>query len=152
MIWQARYKQAHERDFAQRYPQAYASGHYFTPTIPDVKTSNGLTQYVLKFLTFMGHRATRISSAGRLIKSAERQASGTTLLVSKFITSTTRKGSADVSSTINGRSVMWEIKIGKDKPSEYQLREQEIERRAGGEYFFVKTAEEFLEAYDQLIL
>lgn len=145
-----RYQQAHEQDFKTKYPQVYSGGHYFTPTMPDCRTANGLTNAIVKFLLWSGHRATRINSAGRVIKTPQRQASGVSLMTAKYIPGATRRGAADISSTIHGRSVMWEVKVGSDKPSEYQLREQELERRAGGEYFFVHSFEEFLTFYDSL--
>lgn len=144
-----RYEAAHELDFKTQYPDAYNSGHYFKTKIPDVRTSNGLTQAIVKFILWNGYRATRISSSGRIVKSPERQPSGTVLQTAKYIPGGTRKGAADVSSTIKGKSVMWEIKIGNDKPSPEQLREQELEIKAGGLYYFVKTFEEFLKIYDE---
>jgi hypothetical protein len=143
-----RYQTAHERDFKLKYPQAYASGNYFLPTMPDVRKANGLTQAIVKFLMWNGHRATRINSAGRIIKQPQRQASGVSLMTAKYIPGATRKGAADISATIQGRSVMLEIKIGKDKPSEYQLREQALERAAGGVYEFIHSMEEFFLWYD----
>lgn len=129
-----RYNQAHEHNFNQA---AKDAGHYFKPTMPDCKKSGGLQQAIIKFLLWNGHRATRISSAGRMI-------------AGKWIPGTTRKGSADISATIKGRSVMLEVKVNLDKPSPDQIREQELERRAGGVYEFVKTFEEFIKIYDTL--
>jgi hypothetical protein len=128
-----RYQQAHELGFNK---VAKEAGYYFAPKMPDCRTANGLTQAIVKFLLWHNHRATRVMSSGRWIKD-------------KYIPGTTRKGAADVSSTINGKSVMWEVKVGADQPSEFQLREQELERRAGGEYFFVRSFEEFLNIYDE---
>jgi hypothetical protein len=70
----------------------------------------------------------------------------------KYIPSTTRKGTADISATIKGKSVMLEVKVGRDKPSPEQIREQAKERSAGGIYEFVSSPGQFLELYDKLIL
>jgi len=152
MTPQQRYQQAHEQDFALKYPQAYAGGHYFIPKMPDCRRANGLTMAIVKFLLYSGHRATRIQSAGRIIKAPQRQESGISLQTAKYIPGTTRKGTADISATVRGRSVMIEIKIGNDQPSEYQLREQQLETKAGGQYWFIHTFEEFLQQYDAFIL
>jgi hypothetical protein len=48
--------------------------------------------------------------------------------------------------------VQWEVKVGRDKPSPAQIREQILERKAGGEYFFTHSAEEFFNQYDGLPL
>jgi hypothetical protein len=134
----ARYNDAHHSWFQTQYPACYKDGHYITPLMPDTGTSNGLTRFIVQFLTWVGYRATRISVEGRVLGDGTR------------IKSSTRKGTADISSTIQGKSVMWEIKIRSDKPSKEQLREQQLERKAGGEYFFVKTVEEFFEYYDSI--
>jgi len=133
-----RYQVAHEQDFKTKYPQAYNNGMYFATKMPDTSKANGLTQAIIKFLLWSGHRATRVSSSGRMIKG-------------KYIPGATRRGSSDISATIRGRSVMIEVKIN-DKPSEYQLREQELERQAGGVYEFVKSFEGFLVFYDNFIV
>lgn len=146
-----RYAAAHEAHFRTEYPSVYAGGHYFTPVMPDVRTANGLTNAIVKFLLWSGHRATRISSAGRVVKQPQRQASGVSLMTAKYIPGATRRGQADISATILGRSCQLEIKIGKDRPSEYQLREQALERKAGGCYEFVRTWEEFLILYDKIV-
>lgn len=152
MTYKDRYKQAHQGWQLATYPSATKDFGVISTNFPDTTTSNGLTRYILYFLKWSGWRATRVSSAGRIIKAPQKQESGVSLMTSKFIPGTTRKGSADVSSTIKGRSVMWEVKIGRDKPSDWQLQEQELERKAGGEYFFVHTADEFLGYYDNFLL
>lgn len=144
-----RYYDAHKQAFN---PVAKASGYYYQCAFPDTYTANGLTQAIVKFLMWSGHRATRVASSGRIVKAPERQASGTVLQTAKYIPGTTRKGTADISVTIKGRAVMLEIKVGNDRPSEYQLREQDIERRAGGVYEFIHSFEEFIVWYDGFIL
>lgn len=74
----------------------------------------------------------------------------------RWIHSTTRKGTADISATIRdkngiGRSLMIEIKIGSDKASVHQLAEQAKERAAGGIYEFVSTPEQFFELFDKIL-
>lgn len=149
-IWKQRYYDAHLKWFKQKYPQSYKDGFYCTPKIPPINKSNGLTKFIINAVNYLGGNATRISSAGRLIDAPERQASGTILTVKKYIPSTTRKGTADVTATIKGRSVKWEVKVGNDKPSIYQLAEQQRELNAGGFYFFVHTPEEFWQQYDEV--
>jgi hypothetical protein len=98
------------------------------------------------------HRATRINSTGRLIDGLEKQPSGAILTTKKWIPGSTRKGTADISATILGRSVMMEIKIGKDRASDYQIVEQQRERKAGGIYEFISTPEQFFQLYDSILL
>jgi len=135
--WKIRFDLAYKENFKQQYPVAYASHGCLKTSFPDTSKANGLTQAIIKYLMWNGHRATRITSAGRM-------------LGRRFIPGTTRKGAADISSTIKGRSVMFEVKVGNDRPSDEQLREQELERKAGGEYFFVHSMDEFFKHYDTL--
>ena len=134
--WKIRFDLAYKENFKNEYPVAYASHGCLKTSFPDTSKANGLTQAIIKYLMWSGHRATRITSAGRM-------------LGKRFIPGTTRKGAADISSTIKGRSVMWEVKIN-DQPAMEQLREQELERKAGGEYFFVHSMDEFFKHYDTL--
>lgn len=88
---------------------------------------------------------------GRLIDGVEKQPSGAKIGVKKWLPASTRKGTADISATIKGRSVMIEIKVGRDKPRPDQLSEQTRERKAGGIYEFIGTPEDFFEIYDKII-
>jgi hypothetical protein len=133
-----RYNEAHHEWFKEQYPAAYKDGFYSPPPMPSVAKANGLTKYITNFLFWKGHRATRVNVQGRIVKG-------------KWIPSSTRKGTADISATIRGRSVMIEIKVGSDRARPEQLQEQERERKSGGIYEFIRTAEEFLELYDKVV-
>lgn len=133
-----RYQQAHEKWFKHEYPSAYNDGYYCAPKMPPVGTANGLTTFIMNFIKWEGYRATRINVSGRQIKG-------------KWIPSSTRRGTADISATLRGKSVMIEIKVGRDKPRPEQLAEQERERNAGGVYEFIHNPDEFLELYDKLV-
>ena len=138
MTWKERYYEAHKKHTTERTPSVVKDGHYCNPALPKVQTANGLTLLICNYINWMGYRATRISTTGR-------QVGG------RWIYGTTRKGTADISATIKGRAVQIEIKVGKDKPSEYQLKEQEKERKSGGIYEFVSNPEQFFELYDYVM-
>jgi hypothetical protein len=133
-----RYNAAHLRWLEVTYPQAVKAGFTHDAVQPQVTKANGLTSFIVNFLNWSGHRATRINVSGRKVKD-------------KWIRSTTRKGTADISATIAGKSVMIEIKVGRDKPSPEQLAEQIKERNAGGIYEFISTVDEFFELYDKVV-
>ena len=135
--WRIRYNTAHYNYTCQRAPNVVRDGFYTGPTLPKVATANGLTQFICNFINWSGYRATRINTMGRMVNG-------------RWIHSTTRKGSADISSTIKGRSVMWEVKVGRDRPRPEQLAEQAKERAAGGIYEFVSTPEQFFALFDTL--
>lgn len=156
MTYKQRYQSAHEQWFRDQYPNAYKDGYYLEPKMPKVDTANGLTTFICNYLSWMGHRATRINVMGRLIDGVEKQPSGAKIGVKKWLPSSTRKGTADISATIKnangiGLSVMIEIKVGRDKPRPDQLAEQIRERKAGGIYEFIGTPEDFFELYDKII-
>ena len=133
-----RYEEAYRKWYDRGHPAAVKDHGYPKCKYPDTRKANGLTQFVLNFLKWNGWRATRISSAGSYRNG-------------KFTFSQTRRGTADISATIKGMAVMIEIKVGKDKPSPYQLREQELERKAGGIYEFIRDPEQFIIWYDALL-
>lgn len=134
-----RYRQAHEQDFKTKYPQAYASGAYFTPTMPYCNKAGGLQNAVIKFLTWHGWYANRISSTGRMIGN-------------KWIPGTTKTGTADLHLIIKGVHISGEVKIGADKMSEDQHLEKSRVEKAGGKYWVIKTFDDFLQQYDNFLL
>lgn len=58
------YQQAHEQNFKRETPEAYNSGHYFKPDMPDITTTNGFTRYIVNVINFAGHHAERINTGG----------------------------------------------------------------------------------------
>lgn len=146
-----RYQTAHRQHQDKNYPSTVRDFGYLKTTFPDTAKANGLTTFIINFLLWSGHRATRIAASGRLVDRPQTQASGVSLMTKKWIPGSTRKGSADISATIKGRSVMLEIKTGRDRPSEHQLREQQLERASGGVYEFIHSPEEFFEVYDKIV-
>lgn len=53
-------------------------------------------------------------------------------------------GAADINAVYNGKSIQIEVKAGKDRPREEQLKQQELFRAAGAIYEFVPNFDEFL--------
>jgi hypothetical protein len=137
-ICKIRYQEAKDKHDAIAYPSATRDFGTIKAKFPDINTAGGLTLFIVNFLNWSGHNATRISSAGRVLNG-------------RYIYGQTRKGTADITSTIKGRSVKIEIKVGKDKPSPHQLKEQIKERAAGGCYEFISTPEQFFEWYDGFV-
>ena len=105
------------------------------------KSSNGLTKAIIQWITLNQGYAVRVSSAGRYLPGAK-----------KFIPSTTKKGTADIHATINGRHASIEVKIGNDKMSEAQERTKQEVERAGGLYFIARDFDSFLEWYKRIAI
>ena len=99
-------------------------------------TANGLTKSILTWLTLNGHYCSRIQSQGQFNPTLKR-----------WTKSTVRRGIGDVMAIINGRTIMIEVKAGRDKLSKYQERTRKEVERSGGVYIMVRTFDEFMNWY-----
>lgn len=119
------------------------------------KTANGLTKCIVDWIIFNGGQAERISNMGRYID--ERKVVTDTIGYQrtigsgKYIPGNGTKGTADISSTINGISVKIEIKIGNDRQRKAQKKYQADIERAGGIYFIARNFDEFITFYNKII-
>jgi ribosomal 50S subunit-recycling heat shock protein len=93
------------------------------------------------FLNLSGHFATRINNTGTWVKEKAHVNGG------YYRPSTQVKGIADIQSTIKGRTVHIEVKIGKDRQSEAQKQFEDRVVRSGAEYWIVKDFDQFYEKY-----
>lgn len=127
--------------------------------IPDgpvkCNSANTLTTCIKKFLTLKGHQCERINTMGRRIDQrttfVDVLGHNRTMGSVKWIPGTGTRGSADLSSTILGRSVKWEVKWNKDRQSSYQKEYQRQVEAAGGYYFLTHNLDEFMEQYEWLM-
>lgn len=147
----ARYLKAHADNFALQYPMAFKDHGLPGVVIPDTRKSNGLTQFVINFITWSGGYANRINTMGRLLPGKEKQESGVVLTVKKFIRSSTMKGTADIHAVLLGRHISIEIKIGQDRMSGAQCKERIRIESAGGIYIMVKNTGDFFDWYDKFV-
>lgn len=103
----------------------------------NVESTNGLTKGILAWLELKGHYCTRLQSQGQWNPK-----------LGIFTTSHVKRGIGDVMAIINARHVMIEVKYGKDKLSEYQIRTKEQVERSGGFYFVAKDFDQFMQWYE----
>ena len=119
-------------------------------------TANGLTKCICDFIRLHGGQAERINTTGRPIDQRQTYTDvvGITKTIGsiKWIPGTNTKGSADISSTIKGRSVKIEIKIGSDRQSQAQKDYQRNIETAGGIYYIARNFTTFVEFYKTLML
>jgi len=119
------------------------------------KTANGLTKCILDYLQLSNHQAERINTMGRPIDNRKQVTDviGRTKTIGTMTwgKSTATKGSSDISATIEGLSVKIEVKIGKDRQSEYQKIYQANIEKAKGKYWIVKNFADFYEKYQNLV-
>jgi hypothetical protein len=128
-----------------------------TPNFPDNarvftkfrdSTANELTKSIIAWFKLSGGQAERISVTGRYIdqKKIVTNSIGQMRQIGsgKWIKSSMRKGSADVSAILNGKSYRVEVKIGSDTHKENQKEYQKDFEKAGGIYFIAKTWDGFI--------
>lgn len=101
-------------------------------------TANGLTRCILLFIRLKGGQAERISITGRPIE---------TPIGIKWGVSHMTKGTADISATIQGRSVKIEVKAGRDIQSVEQRAYQSSIEAAGGLYYVARNFTDFVAWY-----
>jgi hypothetical protein len=148
-----RLKQLKQQSMLDAYPNVpkYALS---TPKYED-KTANGLTKCIIEFLQLSNHQAERINTMGRPIDNRKQVTDviGRTKTIGSMTwgKSTATKGSADISATIQGRSVKIEVKIGADRQSQDQKIYQENIEKSGGQYWIAKNFDDFIKKYDDFL-
>lgn len=143
--WQDALRRLKLADIQKRAPGFYtASGSDKMKVRPySDKTANGLARCIIDYLTFNGHDAQRINTTGTMRKIGGQM---------KWTYAGTRRGAADLHCIIRGRAVSIEIKIGPDKQSEAQIKEQARIEAAGGLYFVARSMPAFLRWYKQYFI
>lgn len=119
----------------KRYPNFPYHPH---PKFND-STANGLTRCVVEYIKLRGFQAERINTTG--VKIGDRWVKGSS-----------QAGSADISATIQGRSVKIEIKCeasGDHYQSEAQKEYQKQVEAAGGVYLIVRTFQGFYDWFNR---
>ena len=116
------------------------------------KTANGLTKMIIDFIMFTGGLAERINCMGRQIDKRQTYTDciGRVKTIGSliYIKTSGKRGTADISATIQGRSVKIEVKIGRDQQSEAQREYQQSIENSGGLYFIAKGFPEFYTWYN----
>jgi hypothetical protein len=119
------------------------------------KTANGLTKCIIEFLQLSNHQGERINTMGRPIDNRKQVTDviGRTKTIGSMTwgKSTATKGSADISATIQGRSVKIEVKIGADRQSQDQKNYQAKIEKSGGKYWIAKNFDDFIKKYDDFL-
>ncbi len=101
--------------------------------------ANCLTSCVVKYIELMGGWASRVNTTG--IYDAK---------LKRYRTSTQKRGIADVIATYRGLSLQIEIKIGRDRMSDDQMKVQSQVEKAGGRFFVAHDFTEFKQWFDAI--
>jgi len=136
-------------DCSRKYPNV--PKQYITAPKYTDKTANGLTRCIIDYIGLTGDQAERVNCTGRIIDSRETctdvMGHQRTIGQLRYIKTAGKRGTADISATIQGRSVKIEVKIGNDRQSDAQKEYQRSIETSGGLYFVAKDFGQFLSWY-----
>lgn len=144
-----RYNAAKRAYQSQEFPNWVKDGHYIEAEMPDTSTSNGLTSFIIDFLTWSGHFANRTGNEGRVIVTEDKEV--------KRIKSSSKNGMQDIDTNLKHPNhpfgIPWkiEIKVGRDKHWTHQIAFGELVKQTGGVYSVVRDPEDFFFQYDELM-
>lgn len=108
-------------------------------------TTNGITQNIIDYITYVGGFANRINTVGRKIKTkADKEI---------WIKGTTKRGTYDIDALYSGITIKIEVKneTTKDRISPKQLQMKENIEQAGGVYLVATSFEKFYFDFHALI-
>jgi len=111
-------------------------------------TANELTKTIVKFITYIGGQAERISNQGQYRDNTKVVTDvlgrNRTIGSGKWTKGSGTNGTADISAIFRGKTFKIEVKIGKDKMSQAQIRYKADVERAGGYYMLAKNFDDFI--------
>jgi hypothetical protein len=118
-------------------------------------SANSLTKSIIFYINATGNQAERIGNQGQYREGAKIQVGTgeieyTKQLPGKWTKGQGTKGTADISATINGKSVKIEVKYGRDIQSQVQKDYQNKIETAGGIYYIARDFDTFIEWYNTL--
>jgi hypothetical protein len=129
---------------------------YLPSTEWNDNSANSLTKSIIFYINATGNQAERIGNQGQYregnkIQVGTGEIAYTKQLPGKWTPGQGTKGTADISATINGKSVKIEVKYGKDRQSDAQKQYQEKIESAKGIYYIARDFDTFVEWYDTLL-
>jgi hypothetical protein len=116
-------------------------------------SANSLTKCIIDFLRLSGHKAERVNNSGRYLDGSKVVTDvldrKTKIGSGRWIQGSGVRGTADISTTIRGKSVNKEVKM-KDRQREDQKRYKITVEKAGEVYWLVRSFEQFLTYYNEI--
>jgi hypothetical protein len=128
--------------------------NYLPSTDWSDNSANSLTKSIIFYINATGNQAERIGNQGQYregnkIQVGTGEIAYTKQLPGKWTPGQGTKGTADISATINGKSVKIEVKQ-KDKQSDVQKKYQESIEKAKGVYVIMRNFDDFVVWYDKI--
>lgn len=116
------------------------------------RTANGLTKCIIDYINLIGGIAERRNSMGRYLKPKTYTnvfGKKVQLGKGKYIPTTGRKGTSDISGVFEGVPLAVEVKIGKDRMSKAQEIYKTQFERAGGWFCIARSFEQFYNEFSK---
>jgi hypothetical protein len=141
-------KERYDEYGKHKYPNVPDKSRVYPTCLNRAKQTNGLTQCIILYLKLKGWASERVSSSGRYIDSTKivtdtigrkrKIGSG------KYIPGTSKKGTADISASINGMSVKIEVKneATKDRVSPDQVHYKNEVEISGAIYYIARNLDD----------
>lgn len=101
-------------------------------------SANELTNAVICYINLIGGWATKISVEGRYIEK-----------IGKRVTSSVKKGTADIHACLKGKHLSIEVKYGKDRQSDHQKEVERDIKAAEGYYYIARDFASFFQWINQ---
>src|SRR6266850_897344 len=140
--WKSELKRMMFADMKAKYPEAYKAGggDSWKLNIPSEKTANGLTRLIMRFLKLKGHYCNRINTqgqarTGKVLRYDPFTKKAIYSSEVKWTKGQTTRGTPDIDAIIYGKAVKIEVKVGKDRMSEDQIKQMGAIEESGGLYF-----------------
>ena len=144
---------AHSQD-----PEHFRRAFFSLAKFPAIRSAAQLEKAIVKYLKFLGHSASKVSTQGTWVKGKKgiRMASSLGKAESfdtgRYIPGGGRKGASDISSTVYGISVEIEVKFSKgDRLSKEQIAYSAEIQKAGGFFLVAKNFDEFYDDFHDLL-
>ena len=117
-------------------------------------SANDLTKTICKFITYIGGQAERISNQGQYRDNTKVVTDvlgrKRTIGTASWTKGQGTNGTADISALYRGKSFKIEVKIGKDRMSQAQLRYKQSVEQAGGIYIIARNFDDFINEFREL--
>ena len=161
MTYKERYNAIHLEWSKTKFPSVHKDGFYTPPKQVKINTANGLTNFIINYLTWSGNHGERTNTMGRPIQKFAPKMnliSGKVENIENGIEwqkGTGKKGSSDIKALITvdyqkfAIPIFIEIKI-KDKQSNEQKDYEKAINKAGGIYAICHNPDEFFNLFDKI--
>jgi len=120
------------------------------------KTANGLTKCIIDLINFSGGHAERISNQGQYRDNTKIDIDvigrARTIGSKGWTKGQGQNGTADISAMYRGKSFRIEVKIGRDKMSEAQIKYKKQVENAGAYYIIAKNYDDFILDFKSILL